>query len=489
MSDYYLLKCSQGNCPDYVESYCNCDPIKYWCGRHRDQHHTQQQNSGNSKHKTDQVYVDVSNKILKNYIGGLRKKIHYYDTVSRLCISRSHELITLIAQQEAEKIKFFYEKIDAIEEEIQQAQETSKIFYQNLDNFNNDASEFIVDENKYNIQGIVSQLKYFFEFGAEDAETALKTYRRNKIYPLVYSIHADTKMKLKWLSTSGINIDKSSSISHFIVSYNGELAIICENSKKIKYWSLISNEKIHEFIPYINTDVTCLEITQEAKYVVTANREKSVNVWDVKKKELTIELIHDSRIQSMLVTNNNLLITSSWNSALKIWKMNKLDQPIKEYTKVHTISIYGSITYTKASNNGILLASGGYDGRIKVFDIEKAEQNRNFEYHVHRQAIKCLAFTSNNYHLISGSEDKLIVLWNLNSGVREAIFNEHKSFILAIMISNDDKSFASAGEDNKVIIFNIQETRRVLIIEKQKDLIPLENTFPEIQCFSKYLKS
>ena len=60
----------------------------------------------------------------------------------------------------------------------------------------------------------------------------------------------------------------------------------------------------------------------------------------------------------------------------------------------------------------------------------------------------------NNSLIASGSEDKSVKVWDLNSGVCVKTFTGHKSFVYAIIRLNDSQ-IASGSKDKSIKVWTI----------------------------------
>lgn len=77
----------------------------------------------------------------------------------------------------------------------------------------------------------------------------------------------------------------------------------------------------------------------------------------------------------------------------------------------------------------------------------------------HSEDVKCLAFTYDNKFLLSGSEDKTIIMWELATFKEYRKFKEHTDWVNSISISRTGL-FASASSDKRIIIWNLDYSRK-----------------------------
>eukprot|EP01084_Bolivina_argentea_P122969 217935_1 len=148
-----------------------------------------------------------------------------------------------------------------------------------------------------------------------------------------------------------------------------------------------------------------------------------------KKDSILLELsgefkCHPSNgITSIGISKNkpNTIITCSNNGMTVIWN-------IKQTQKIHKKSPFLSRTIVK----------GNMIKKMKC----------------HKSSIGCIDIDSNGEYFITGSIDKTIKLWNLNTFTLKRVFNEHKQKILYLSLSNNGKIAYSLSSDNTLIIWN-----------------------------------
>ncbi len=68
--------------------------------------------------------------------------------------------------------------------------------------------------------------------------------------------------------------------------------------------------------------------------------------------------------------------------------------------------------------------------------------------------MRSVAFSKNGKFIASGSNDKLVKLWNPETGKVERTFLGHKSVVSSVDFSPDGFYIVSCSYDNRIIIWN-----------------------------------
>jgi WD40 repeat protein len=112
------------------------------------------------------------------------------------------------------------------------------------------------------------------------------------------------------------------------------------------------------------------------------------------------------------------------------------------------------------SPDGSLIASGGDDRVIKVWDVQTGECLRTL--HGHENWIQAIAFSPDGTCIASGSNDQTIQLWDTATGERLQTLQSHHNRIWAVAFSEVKTSstenhllLISGSEDETVRVWNL----------------------------------
>lgn len=73
----------------------------------------------------------------------------------------------------------------------------------------------------------------------------------------------------------------------------------------------------------------------------------------------------------------------------------------------------------------------------------------------HSNNMSCVAYSVDGQLLASGGEDGKVKLWNINSGFCFVTFNEHTNAVMAVAFSGTKKFVVSASLDGTVRAYDI----------------------------------
>jgi len=124
----------------------------------------------------------------------------------------------------------------------------------------------------------------------------------------------------------------------------------------------------------------------------------------------------------------------------------------------HADSVWG----VAVSQDGRTLVSGSADKTIKVWDLQTRQLRRTLTGHT--DTVRAIALSQDGQILVSGGGEKTVRLWNITTGRPLGRLLGHGGPVWTVAISQDGQTLFSAGEDGTVKLWNLQtgELRRTL---------------------------
>jgi WD40 repeat protein len=124
---------------------------------------------------------------------------------------------------------------------------------------------------------------------------------------------------------------------------------------------------------------------------------------------------------------------------------------VREF-KGHRDALYSAAL----SPDGGILATGSYDQKIKLWDVETGRELRTLSGH--NGAIFSLAFRPDGKILASASADRTVKLWDTATGERRDTLSQSLKELYAVAFSRDGKRLVAGGVDNRIRVWQISET-------------------------------
>jgi WD40 repeat protein len=104
--------------------------------------------------------------------------------------------------------------------------------------------------------------------------------------------------------------------------------------------------------------------------------------------------------------------------------------------------------------DGKRVISGSSDKTVKVWNLETGEEQLTLSGH--SDSVQAVAVTADGKRVISGSSDKTVKVWNLETGEEQLTLSGHSSYVLAVAVTADGKRVISGSSDNTVKVWNLE---------------------------------
>jgi len=117
---------------------------------------------------------------------------------------------------------------------------------------------------------------------------------------------------------------------------------------------------------------------------------------------------HDDAV-SCLCLNGDTLVSGSWDSTVKVWKMKPTGMgkvPISDFIDSET-----EIRSVDINSNGNIVVSGSEDGSISFLDLRTQHAIRTVQGHI--EGVSRVKFTRDDSRVVSCSEDRHVKVLDL----------------------------------------------------------------------------
>jgi WD40 repeat protein len=107
------------------------------------------------------------------------------------------------------------------------------------------------------------------------------------------------------------------------------------------------------------------------------------------------------------------------------------------------------------SPDGAMLASGGFDRTVKIWNMHTGRERASLTGH--KGWVAAVAFSPDGSLLATGSHDQLIKLWDAATGQELAILGAHSGAVYTLAFSPDGSRLASGSLDGTVRVWDVEQ--------------------------------
>lgn len=236
-------------------------------------------------------------------------------------------------------------------------------------------------------------------------------------------------------------------------SDDGRVLVTTGKDGTLKVWNASSSSLLRTIEL---DDGPAISLALMSTRAVTGHADGTVAVWDFERVEKVAQFKRNAaEIWSVTFAGNpNRVAVSSHDWKVTLWDVDSPSQP-KHVIDAHDNAAQ-AIAFI-ASPKGPMLASGGADKTVKLWNLKSLDRVRR--YRGHRDFVTALAFSPNGLLLASAGLDGNIRLWSTNSRRTYRRLRGHSGKIASLAFSPSGKRLVSAGDDGQVRIWDIRRGR------------------------------
>jgi RNA polymerase sigma factor (sigma-70 family) len=212
-------------------------------------------------------------------------------------------------------------------------------------------------------------------------------------------------------------------------------------------------------------------ITPDGKILASSGHCDRVQLWDVASGKVLREIEHQQRTNDFTVAvafspDGKVLASGSAESPIRLWDVatgKELPQFQGKRLGLGGAWSYGILRSFTFSPDNRMLAVGGSDGKIHLWDVATAKEIRLFEGH--SRTVFSLTFSADGKTLASGGEDATLRLWDVATGKAIHPLSGHHGPVTSVALSPDGKTLATASWDRTIRLWEMpagKEVRRLL---------------------------
>ncbi|KAG2345397.1 hypothetical protein BDR05DRAFT_998531 [Suillus weaverae] len=240
-------------------------------------------------------------------------------------------------------------------------------------------------------------------------------------------------------------------------SQDRQLIASADNGEVI-FWDRDTGESLTSTIKAHSTYIRSLDFSPDGAMLATGSMDHTVKLWNTETWQQQGNPINcNAEVYSVRYSPSGELLAIATNSDIQIWNPLGTRDCIAHF-KDHMHKLYVGITLPLAwMPDGTRLLSGGcrLDPTIREWDIFTGQQVGD-PWKGHKHDINALAVNSDGTLVASASTDHHVRLWQLWDRKTIAIFR-HSSLVRCIAFSVDGKHIISGSDDKKISKWTVPE--------------------------------
>ena len=229
-----------------------------------------------------------------------------------------------------------------------------------------------------------------------------------------------------------------------------------ESKKPFSTRKIYEDIKNFKFLSHFDFDgilkeeegINCMGISPNDHYLAVGSERSAIHLWDLTHKKHLGYLGIAEKVDKIncLVLTNQSLFSAGWDKIIRKW-----DLIAREQTNIYE-GHEGPILCMAITSDNCFLVSGSEDQTMIVWDLNSDNIRKKI---AHKSPISAIEFSRLGDKIISASWDMTIKIWKFSDFQLEGVLKGHSDFIRTLALSPDGNILASSGRDRIIIIWDL----------------------------------
>ena len=264
------------------------------------------------------------------------------------------------------------------------------------------------------------------------------------------------------------------------IAYNDSYRIILRNFQS-------GQIKGYDKLNYDDDTVYSIAFSPDGTQIVSGNTRDKVCIWDVesKKKIATLKLhtdyVSNTYVYSVAFSpDGKYIVAGCGNKTVHLWDAeSRVQAYISEWNsraqtrisvahesreqiailKGHTSDVR-SVAFSPDSTQ---IVSGSSDRTVRLWDVQSSHLKATLEGHTY--GVYSVAFSPDGNYIVSGSSDETVRLWDVKSKKQIATLEGHTHYVKSVAFSHDGNYIVSGSGDNTIRLWDVRSKEQLATLK------------------------
>ncbi len=236
------------------------------------------------------------------------------------------------------------------------------------------------------------------------------------------------------------------------IAPDGRSVLISSFDKNVRQWSLETGEELRVMTGH-EIWVRTVAVGPDGRRAVSGAQDGAMLVWDLETGEAIRQIGRSqASVRALAVTpdGRRVIAADSFDGkSTWIWELERPDAPVGRL-----LGHEASVPSVDVSADGTRAVTGSFDGTVRLWDLESGARNkpllRTFAGHVGADGrpvwVNAVAFHPDGRRVVSGGYDDRVRLWDLESGEQVGELLGHTSDVYHLEVSGDGRVISTSAD-------------------------------------------
>ncbi len=210
-----------------------------------------------------------------------------------------------------------------------------------------------------------------------------------------------------------------------------------------------------------NDRVVVLDFSPGGDSLAVATWAGDVGIWDLNRSDLRL-LGNAGRVGALAFSSNGRLVaTGGRDGIVRLW--NTETGVLEKQLQGHT----GQVNDVHFSRDGRLLASTGHADTVRIWDVTTGIEKQTFRHE--SWPVNAVSLEPGGRKVASGDAEGTISIWDVETGEREKALLGHTGSMTSLVCSPDGRVLISGSRDGTVRIWDVEAGAQDRVLHRHSD--------------------
>ncbi|KAG5485841.1 hypothetical protein CUR178_07433 [Leishmania enriettii] len=231
-------------------------------------------------------------------------------------------------------------------------------------------------------------------------------------------------------------------------SPKGDLFVTASRDRSVRVWNLRSGSCTVMKGGHNGFVLSC-DFSPKGNRIVSSSDDRTIKLWNTSTctKIATLKGHEDKVYCVKYNPGGEYIVSGSCDNTVRVWNAETQSKLVT--LKGHTLAVF-SCAFSHR-DNGKYVVSGSDDRMVKIWDWVAGKEIRSLVGHI--GTVWTVTFSYSDKYILSGSMDYELILWDAATGTRLRSMDGHKTSVHHAIFSEDDKYIFSCSRDSSVMVW------------------------------------
>jgi WD40 repeat protein/serine/threonine protein kinase len=238
-------------------------------------------------------------------------------------------------------------------------------------------------------------------------------------------------------------------------SRDGNRIVTASRDRSAKVWDAKSGRELNALEEGHSFLASSALFFPDGRRLITGAVDNTVCVWDVSTGGQLLRLERTGRGAALALSpDSRWIVTGSDAKSAKVWEADS-GRLLRELKDQHT----ASVSAVAVSLDGQLIATGDAGGQCHLWTAAGQHMQA---LNGHTRKVSAIVFHPDRRHLLTASHDKLVSVWDIESGKElPAASLKHPESVLSLALNRDGTQAITSCADGGVRVFDLRTSKEV----------------------------